>query len=476
MIGTTNGKAYYFYNGHADVTALIDASTNKMRAQYQYDDFGNITLEKYYDSTGTATTDPAKMIKSQARYAGYQYDEESKYYNLDARYYDPKIARFLQQDTYMGEANDPLSLNLYTYCSNDPIMYTDPTGHKEQGTVLKVGSKGEDVVILQKELVELGCLTMPKGVEYGYYGNLTQEAVRQYQIRARITVDGKAGDQTWKALGLYLEGVGDSNTQKGVHDQYSKILQSNQTSGTPIGTTPVISKGTTSTKVTKTTSTSQTVTKSTSTQVIYGYVPPATAVSRGTGKDKVNLGQPTDNSGVIDWIQDKWNQFSEWSDNTTTKSQIDRAKLLLPKGINENTPGYTQMIVDRVIEDDKIQEVSMGIAMGSVGELKIVGGLSEGKGITSLIKNDKRLINAAEEMGTNQVAQKEANELVSKLLEGNVNPGKGTSNLFKDILYLRGAKGSRIFYRNTQEGIEILAKASKANESKVIKILEQLYK
>ncbi len=43
--------------------------------------------------------------------------------------YDPKIARFLQEDTYRGNSNDPLSLNLYTYCANNPMVYYDPTGH-----------------------------------------------------------------------------------------------------------------------------------------------------------------------------------------------------------------------------------------------------------------------------------------------------------------------------------------------------------
>jgi hypothetical protein len=43
--------------------------------------------------------------------------------------YDPKTARFLQEDTYTGDSNDPLSLNLYTYCANSPLVYYDPTGH-----------------------------------------------------------------------------------------------------------------------------------------------------------------------------------------------------------------------------------------------------------------------------------------------------------------------------------------------------------
>ena len=36
----------------------------------------------------------------------------------------------MQEDTYRGEPNDPLSLNLYTYCVNNPLVYYDPSGHE----------------------------------------------------------------------------------------------------------------------------------------------------------------------------------------------------------------------------------------------------------------------------------------------------------------------------------------------------------
>ncbi|MTI58360.1 S8 family serine peptidase, partial [Geosporobacter ferrireducens] len=110
-----NEKAYYLYNAHGDVTALTDPA-GKILGTYQYDAFGNIR-EKTYEKPNPYT------------YAGYRYDEEIELYYLNARYYDPKIARFITQDTYKGQLNDPLSLNLYTYCANNPITYHDPTGH-----------------------------------------------------------------------------------------------------------------------------------------------------------------------------------------------------------------------------------------------------------------------------------------------------------------------------------------------------------
>ncbi|MCG1025143.1 kelch repeat-containing protein [Dehalobacter sp.] len=117
MISRTVGGStlFYMYNGHADVTALLDSS-GTIQATYYYDAFGNILQQ-----TGT--------VSNNITYAGYQYDKETGLYYLNARMYDPVTARFMQEDTYRGDPNDPLSLNLYSYCHNEPLMYTDPTGH-----------------------------------------------------------------------------------------------------------------------------------------------------------------------------------------------------------------------------------------------------------------------------------------------------------------------------------------------------------
>lgn len=79
-------------------------------------------------------------------------------------------------------------------------------------------------------------------------------------------------------------------------------------------------------------------------------------------------------------------------------------------------------------------------------------------------------------MGKNERIQSEANHLVNELMSGNTNPGIGSKSLFKDINYLRGRNGARVFFKQTSDGFEILAKANKANEQTVIKILESIYK
>jgi RHS repeat-associated protein len=103
------------YNGHGDVTNLLDGKGGII-GSYYYDAFGNVQ-----ENTST--------FSNPYRYAGYQYDEEiGKYYLLN-RMYDPESARFMQEDTYRGNANDPLSLNLYTYVNNNPMIYDDQNGH-----------------------------------------------------------------------------------------------------------------------------------------------------------------------------------------------------------------------------------------------------------------------------------------------------------------------------------------------------------
>ena len=48
---------------------------------------------------------------------------------LRARYYDSQGGTFLTEDSYPGEAMNPLSQNRYSYVQNNPVNYTDPSGH-----------------------------------------------------------------------------------------------------------------------------------------------------------------------------------------------------------------------------------------------------------------------------------------------------------------------------------------------------------
>jgi len=115
-VGAPAPKAgYYFYNGHGDVVAVKDSSGNTLNT-YEYDIWGNLTSK-------------TEAMPQPFRYAGEPQDEESGLIYLRARYYDPTVARFITEDSYQGQIDNPLSLNLYTYVENNPLTRWDPSGH-----------------------------------------------------------------------------------------------------------------------------------------------------------------------------------------------------------------------------------------------------------------------------------------------------------------------------------------------------------
>lgn len=114
--GDTTTTYFYITNLQGDVTYLVDADGNQV-ASYNYDPYGKIL------SSGG---DLAEL--NPLRYRGYYYDEETEFYYLQARYYDPAICRFINADTYSSTGQDFLGYNAFAYCGNNPVNRSDPDG------------------------------------------------------------------------------------------------------------------------------------------------------------------------------------------------------------------------------------------------------------------------------------------------------------------------------------------------------------
>ena len=110
-----------------DITGVYDADGNKL-ISYTYDAWGNCQTTLH---TQNLSGSDYYAQKNPFRYRGYYYDTELGLYYLNARYYDPNTGRFISADSisYLGADGELTSYNLYAYCGNNPIMYTDPTGH-----------------------------------------------------------------------------------------------------------------------------------------------------------------------------------------------------------------------------------------------------------------------------------------------------------------------------------------------------------
>ena len=125
-----NGTTYmYRKNFFGDVTAIYRGTTKV--AEYAYDAWGNCTIVS--DTNGIGTANPF-------RYRSYFWDNDLQLYYLMSRYYDPQVGRFLNADGL--EYLDPETLgglNLYAYCLNNPVIYTDSLGTSVILTCLIIG-------------------------------------------------------------------------------------------------------------------------------------------------------------------------------------------------------------------------------------------------------------------------------------------------------------------------------------------------
>ena len=91
-----------------------------------------------YEPYGGYRTKPASTINPDISDRGFTshrqnntggYDMGLIYMN--ARYYLPEVGRFISADTIVPEPSNPQSFNRYAYVRNNPVNFTDPTGHAE---------------------------------------------------------------------------------------------------------------------------------------------------------------------------------------------------------------------------------------------------------------------------------------------------------------------------------------------------------
>ena len=96
------------------------------------------------------------------QYRGEQYDASLQMYYLRARYYRPDVGRFLTQDPYEGDDEDPVSHHQYMYGNADPVGRIDPSGYANlvenslAGTVGRITSQVFSVFNTAMRSVTLG--------------------------------------------------------------------------------------------------------------------------------------------------------------------------------------------------------------------------------------------------------------------------------------------------------------------------------
>ena len=90
---------------------------------------GDLLQRIEYTPFGTEKFVLNPNLKFDPRYTGQEYDIETGLYYYKARYYDPKLSRFIQPDTIVPSAKNLQAYNRYSYVVNNPLKFTDPSGH-----------------------------------------------------------------------------------------------------------------------------------------------------------------------------------------------------------------------------------------------------------------------------------------------------------------------------------------------------------
>ena len=160
----------YHIQDEAGSTLFLLDETHKIQKTYHYDAFGMV-LEESGDTLNRLT------------YTGQQYDIATGQYYLRARFYNPALARFLQEDVYRGDG-----LNLYAYCKNHPVKYYDPSGYMcEYNDTKTSAGKQNDSIFTNKDMI----LNALKDAPVEYRKNPNTGIMEPYMKQVQITDDYK---------------------------------------------------------------------------------------------------------------------------------------------------------------------------------------------------------------------------------------------------------------------------------------------
>ena len=82
-----------------------------------------------FDST-TLSGNLAGTFRFFRGFTGHEHYADLKIINMNGRLYDPVIARFFSPDNFVQSPDFTQSYNRYSYCLNNPLQYTDPSGEE----------------------------------------------------------------------------------------------------------------------------------------------------------------------------------------------------------------------------------------------------------------------------------------------------------------------------------------------------------
>ena len=156
----TEGRSFF----HLDILGSTVSLT---------EDVGSTRQSIFYDAWGNER-DRVGTSANNFTFTGHEKDEETGLIYAKSRFYDADIGRFLTQDSFLGDADNPPSLHLYFYSFSNPLRFVDLNGFQPR-TANEMLTQRIDEIHEQtgtpKALIALdlaGGLTVVAGKESGF--------------------------------------------------------------------------------------------------------------------------------------------------------------------------------------------------------------------------------------------------------------------------------------------------------------------
>jgi len=163
---------------------------------YSYEAFGNML-----GSTG--------LTHNPFLFTGEQFDEETEFVYLRARYMNPAVGRFWSMDTHPGFDRIPLSLNKFLYAHGNPVMGMDPGGRNLVAIMLGVVAFGILTTASPSSYAGgIGRSTYPKYIVVNveeYYVKLFSHGKEIFHSPIAVGASGIRYSVGWKHIVSWLE-------------------------------------------------------------------------------------------------------------------------------------------------------------------------------------------------------------------------------------------------------------------------------
>jgi len=130
-VRTNNSRdhIYYLQADHlGSVMNVYDPAAKRIIYEQSFDSWGRLRDPNNSWAYGTPANALPWLIRG---YTGHEMLPEVGLINMNARLYDPLLGRMLSPDQVLSSPAEPQAYNMYTYCSNNPLKFTDPTGYQQ---------------------------------------------------------------------------------------------------------------------------------------------------------------------------------------------------------------------------------------------------------------------------------------------------------------------------------------------------------